>query len=152
MITFSLEPFNQVYREMYPLLEEHYREISTHVQHGIALDPQVHIYQQRERDGQLMMFIGREAGKIRAYLVAFIGPGLHYSACLTTIVDIFYVEKSARGLAHGVAMFRAAIAESKRRGSILFRAGSKCAHDASPILRRVGMEPVEVIHEIWLKD
>lgn len=149
MITFAIEKFSDVYREMYPLLEKHYAEISTHKDHGVPLEPQEHVYRQRERDGQLMMLIGRDAGNIAAYLVSFIGPGLHYAGCLTAIVDIYYVTEDRRGFMHGVEMFNFAKAEWTRWGVKRASAGAKLAHDASPLLKYVGFSPVETMHEIW---
>src|SRR5579859_406055 len=136
---------------MYPLLEKHYVEISTHVKHGVELKPQVHAYRERDRSGQLMMVIGRDAGKIVAYLVAFVGPGLHYADCLTAIVDIYYVDEGRRGFMAGVKMFNFAKAEWQRRGVQRAAAGAKLAHDASPLLKYVGFAPVETMHEIWFK-
>lgn len=150
MITFAIERFVDVYAEMYPLLEQHYDEISTHKANGIPLAPQADEYTRREQAGQLVMVIGREHGKIAAYLVAFIGPGLHYRTCLTCIVDIFFVEETKRGAMHGKEMFEFTKNECRRRGVRRVAAGSKLAHDSGPLLRFVGMEPVETIHEMWL--
>lgn len=149
MISFALETFDAAYAEMYPLLEQHYREISTHVHHGVELKPQVRAYQQREREGALSLVVGREHGQIVAYLYAFIGPGLHYSDCLTAIVDIYYVAPGRRCGMYGVKLFEFAKAEWKRRGVQRAAAGAKLAHDASPILKRVGFAPVEIMHELW---
>lgn len=150
MITFAIERFRDVYAEMYPLLEKHYDEISTHKAHGVPLAPQAEEYARREDCGQLVMIIGRENGELVAYLVAFIGPGLHYRTCLTCVVDIFYVESSKRGLMKGKLMFEFAKQECKRRGVRRLAAGSKLAHDCGPLLRYIGLEPVETIHEMWL--
>lgn len=153
MITFAVEPFRAVYAEMYPLLEQHYREISSHFKHGVPLAPQVAEYQRRADAGGLVMVIGREAGQIAAYMPIFIAPGLHYQTCLTATVDIFYVAPERRGFIAGVRMFRFAMQECKRRGVQRFAAGAKLetvARDASPLLQFVGLSPVETIHEIWL--
>lgn len=150
MITFSIERFCDVYAEMYPLLEKHYDEISTHKAQGVPLAPQADEYARREECGQLMMVIGRESGKLVAYLVAFIGPGLHYQTCLTCIVDIFYVESNARGLMKGKMMFEFAKNECRRRGVRRFAAGSKLAFDCGPLLQHIGLGPVETIYEMWL--
>lgn len=153
MITYAIERFDAVYAEMSPLLEQHYREISSHYKHGVPLKPQVAEYRRRQASGALVMVIGREAGKIAAYMPIFIGPGLHYETCLTATVDIFYVAPERRGFIAGVRMFRFAMQECKRRGVQRFTAGSKfetVARDAAPLLRFVGLLPVETIHEAWL--
>lgn len=154
MITFAVEQFDAVYAEMYPLLEEHYREISSHYQHGVPLAPQVHEYRRREREGALVMVIGREAGRLVAYMPIFIAPGLHYETCLTATVDIFYVAAGHRGFIAGVRMFRFAMEHCRKRGVQRFAAGAKLetvARDASPLLRYVGLQPVETMHEVWFE-
>lgn len=150
MITFSIERFADVYREMYPLLVEHYGEISTHKDHGIPLEPLVDVYRARAEDGTLMMVIGREAGEIVAYFVCFIAPGLHYRSCLTCSPDIFFVAPSRRKGTTGIRMFRFVETELRRRGVKRWAVGSKVAHDASGLFRYLDFEPVETMHEKWL--
>lgn len=150
MITFAVEPFSNVYRELLPLLEKHYGEISTHKDHGVPLDPLVEVYEARERDGSLMMVIGREAGEIVAYFVCFIAPGLHYRSCLTCTPDIFFVKPEKRTGMTGMRMFRFVEKELRRRGVKRWAVGSKVAHDASALFRFLDFEPVETTYEKWL--
>ncbi|HEY6019666.1 MAG TPA: hypothetical protein VIY48_07125, partial [Candidatus Paceibacterota bacterium] len=135
-----------------PLLHEHYAEISTHKDHGIPLEPMVEVYRAREADGSLMMVIGREAGKIAAYFVCFIAPGLHYSGCLTCSPDIFYVDPGRRTEIAGIRMFRFVEKELLRRGVKRWAVGSKVAHDASALFRFLGFQPVETTYEKWLGE
>ncbi len=150
MITFQVEPFSQVYGELLPLLREHYGEISTHKDHGVALEPMVELYRAREADGTLLMVIGREAGEIVAYFVGFVAPALHYRSCLTCSPDIFYVRPDQRGARAGVQLFRFVEAELRRRGVQRWAVGCKVAHDASALFRLLDFEPVETTHEKWL--
>lgn len=150
MITFALERFSDVYGDLLPLLEGHYAEISTHKDYGIPLQPQVQVYRARELDGSLMMTIGREAGRIVAYFVCFIGPALHYSSCLTCLPDIFYVTPERRKGRTGLRMFRFVEAELRRRGVRRWAAGCKTQHDASALFRYLDFQPVETIYEKWL--
>lgn len=152
MITFEVEPFSQVYPELFPLLETHYGEISNHKAHGFELAPQVEIYRAREQDGTLMMIIGRDAGEIVAYFVCFIAPGLHYRDCLTCSPDIFYVREDMRRGRVGVRMFQFVEKELKRRGVALWFVGSKVAHDATALFRFLDFKPVETTYAKWLGD
>lgn len=152
MITFAIERFSEVYGELKPLLEEHYVEISTHVAHGVPLDPMVELYRAREADGSLMMVIGREAGQIIAYFVCLIAPALHYRTCLTCSPDIFYVAPEKRTGLTGARLFRFVEKELKRRGVKRWAIGSKMSHDATSLFRFIGFEPVETTYEKWLED
>lgn len=152
MTTFSVEPFSRVYAELRPLLEMHYREISTHKDHDIPLDPMVDSYLAREADGTLMMVIGREKGKITSYFVCFIAPGLHYRSCLTCSPDIFYVDQEKRGTRLAIQMFNFVKEELKRRGVKRWAVGCKVEHDASALFEYLGFKPVEKTYEMWLGE
>lgn len=150
MITFAIERFSDVYAELLPLLERHYGEISTHKDHGVPLEPIVDVYRAREADGSLLMAIGREAGEIVAYTVAFVAPGLHYRSCLTCSPDIFFVKPEKRTGMAGVRMLRFVEKELRRRGVKRWAMGSKVQHDASALFRFLDFEPVETTYEKWL--
>jgi GNAT superfamily N-acetyltransferase len=153
MITFAIETFSSVYAELRPLLDTHYGEISTHKYHGVPLQPQIEVYRAREMDGSLLMAIGREAGKIVAYFICFIAPGLHYETCLTCSPDIFYVEPTQRGMEIGSEMFDFTENELRRRGVMRWAAGYKVqfSEAARRLFHKKGFVPVEVIEEKWLK-
>jgi GNAT superfamily N-acetyltransferase len=148
--TFAVERFSNVYEELKPLLARHYAEISLHAARGFELKPQEHVYRAREAAGELLMMIGRERGRIVAYLVAFVAPGLHYADCLTAIGDIFYVDPDCRNARVGLQLLRATENELRRRRVALWFTGEKLKFPAAPLFRRVGMEPVEVTHAKWL--
>jgi hypothetical protein len=150
MITYAIEPFSSVYSELLPLLDAHYGEISTHKDHGVALDPMVNVYRAREADGTLMMVIGREQGEIVAYFVCFVAPGLHYKSCLTCSPDIFFVREDRRTGLTGVRMFRFVEKELKRRGVKRWAVGSKIQHDASALFKFLDFEAVETTYEKWI--
>lgn len=150
MITFAVEKFAEFYGEALPLLHEHYAEISTHKDHGVPLEPMVDVYLSREAEGSLLVVVGREEGRIVAYMLCFIAPGLHYRSCLTCTPDIFYVDAKKRTGMTGMRMFRFVEKELKRRGVKRWAVGSKVQHDASALFRFLGFEPVETTHEKWL--
>lgn len=152
MITFAIERFPDVYGELEPLLARHYGEISTHKDHGVPLEPMVDVYRSHDERGTLMMVIGREAGKIIAYFVCFIAPGLHYRSCLTCSPDIFFVAPDKRTGTTGVRMFRFVEKELVRRGVKRWAVGSKVQHDASALFRFLKFEPVETMYEKWLGE
>lgn len=150
MITFALEKFSEVKDEIEPLLHAHYVEISTHVQHGVELSPRWDNYYAREADGSLVVFVGREAGQIIAYVVCFVAPGLHYGTCLTALPDVFYVRPDRRRGRVGVRMFQELEKVLVARGVKRWAVGFKTDHDASALFHYLGFRPVEVTYEKWL--
>lgn len=147
---FTVERFQDVYDELFPLLHEHYDEISLHKKKGYPLVPAVSLYRAMQDADQLVMMIGRLQGKIVAYFVVFVRPSIHYQTCLEAIGDIFFVEQSRRGAAIGLQLFEATERELKRRGVNLFMAGEKLAFPATALFKRRGFEPIETKHAKWL--
>jgi GNAT superfamily N-acetyltransferase len=147
---FSVERFHDVYAELFPLLGEHYDEISIHKQMGYELKPNVPLYRAMQDADQLMMMVGRLDGKIVAYFVAFVRPSIHYADCMEGIGDIFYVEPTRRGAEHGRALFAATKAELTRRGVKCWMAGEKLAYPCGNFLEGMGFEPFERKWVLWL--
>ncbi|MEK6346361.1 MAG: GNAT family N-acetyltransferase [Burkholderia sp.] len=149
-VTFAVEKFADAYRDGALLTARHYEEISMHAAHGFDLKPMIDVYLRREQAGELMLMVGREAGRVVAYLAAFIAPGMHYADCLTATGDLFYVDPEFRNGRLGVRMFRAVEEELKRRGVKLWFAGEKLKFPVAPLFRAAGMEPVEQTWAKWL--
>ena len=149
MITCHIESFEQRLPDLKTLLPEHYKELALN-QDSVPLDPQYHIYIERERTGGLLFVALRDSGELIGYFIGFIAPGLHYRTCLTCTMDIFYVRQDKRMGSAGVRMFRFVEAELRRRGVRRWFMGSKIHADASALFKRIGAEPVETYYTKWL--
>lgn len=147
---FSVERFQDVYAELFPLLGEHYDEISLHKHMGYELKPDVAMYERAQNADQLLMMIGRLEGRIVAYFVAFVRPSIHYLECLEAVGDIFFCSPDRRGAMIGLQLFEATENELRRRGVKCFMAGEKLAHPAAPLFERRKFEPIERKWCLWL--
>ncbi|MBB2928395.1 GNAT family N-acetyltransferase [Paraburkholderia silvatlantica] len=151
MITFAIESFEERLPELRTLLPMHYEELALDQEH-VPLSPQFDIYVKRERLGEVMFVTVRERGELIGYFIGFVAPGLHYSTCLTCIMDIFYVRKDRRTGSTGVRLFRFVERELRRRGVKRWFMGSKVHADASALFERIGARRVEVYYSKWLGD
>lgn len=151
MITFAVEPLTQRLEELKPLFPAHYRELALN-QDKVPLDPQYGIYLARDAQGEVLFVAGRSHGKLVAYFVGFIAPGLHYRTCLTLQEDIFWIDPEYRGHGGGVQLFRAVENEAKRRGVQRMFVGSKLHKDASWLFEKMGYDPVEKYYSKWLGE
>lgn len=142
MITFAVEPLTGRLEELKPLFPAHYRELALN-QDAVPLDPQYNIYLQRDANGEVLFVAGRSEGKLVAYFVGFVAPGLHYKTCLTLTEDIFYVCPEFRGQGAGIHLFHAVEAEARRRGVQRMFVGSKLHKDASWLFEKLGYTEVE---------
>ncbi|MFZ6743497.1 hypothetical protein ACO0LC_09755 [Undibacterium sp. JH2W] len=151
MITCHVESFTEMLAELKTLLPLHYEELALDKKH-VPLSPQYDIYRQHEESGKLLFVTLREAGEMIGYFIGMVSPGLHYSTCLTCIMDIFYVRKDKRMGTAGIRLFRFVEKELRRRGVQRWFMGSKIHADASALFKRIGARPVEIFYSKWLGD
>ena len=151
MITCHIESFESQLTELKSLLPSHYKELALN-QDKVPLDPQYQIYIERERRGELLFIVLRDAGELVGYFIGFIAPGLHYQTCLTCTMDIFYVRKDKRTGSAGIRLFKFVEVELKRRGVQRWFMGSKIHADASALFKRIGASPVETYYSKWIGE
>lgn len=149
MITCHVESFIERLPELKPLLPLHWAELALN-KDQVPLDPQYEIYFERERRGELLFVVMRDAGELVGYFIGFITPGLHYKTCLTCTMDIFYVRQDRRNGSAGIRLFRFVEEELRRRGVQRWFMGSKVHADASALFERIGASKVEVYYSKWL--
>jgi GNAT superfamily N-acetyltransferase len=137
--------------ELKPILPLHYEELALD-KDKVPLSPQYDIYEAREAAGELIFVTAREKGELIGYFIGFIAPGLHYSTCLTCIMDIFYIHPEHRGSNFGFKLFDFVEKELDRRGVDRWFVGSKCHLDASWLFERLGFERVEVTYSKYIGD
>lgn len=114
-IEFSVESFDDVYSEMFPLLEQHYVEIA-HNKEKIVLDPDVDKYRALCAAGVLHIVTARIDGEIAGYFVSFIAPHIHYKQTVIAQNDVLYVSPKHRGTLLAAKMFKYAESRLKALG------------------------------------
>lgn len=151
MITFAVEPWHLVKAEIRPCWEEHYYEVADATDHErMPLDPDWAKYDQAAADHRLQILVGRQRGRIVAYVFFFVDTHLHYKSTLCAFMDLYWVKPNVRGHWVGVWMFRAFEAECRRRGVKKMFGGTKMWLDVSPIFSRLGWRHVEQNHTKWI--
>ena len=145
----TLESFTDNLTELKAILPLHYEELALD-KDKVPLSPQYDIYEAREAAGELIFVTAREAGELIGYFIGFVSPGLHYSTCLTCVMDIFYIHPAHRGSNFGFKLFDFVEKELKRRGVDRWFVGSKCHLDASWLFERLGFDRVEVTYSKYM--
>lgn len=151
MITCHVESLAEHLEEIKVLLPLHYEELALN-KDKVPLSPRYDIYVAREKAGELLFVTVRQAGEMVGYFIGFVAPGLHYSTCLTCVMDIFYVRKDLRKGRTGIRLFQFVRAELKRRGVQRWFVGSKIHADASALFKYLKLEPCETFYTQWLGD
>lgn len=157
MISTHVEQLVDILEELKPLFEPHWQELALN-QDKVPLDPQYEVYLEREARGEVLCVTAREAGKVVAYFVGFIAPGLHYRTCLTLTMDIFWVAPEYRaddslGLLEqsmlATQLFETVKKEGLRRGVQRAFYGSKAHAAADELFEELGMIRTDVYYSAW---
>jgi N-acetylglutamate synthase-like GNAT family acetyltransferase len=151
MITACVESFLTLLPEMKPLLAKHYDALSLHKAKGFPLDPQYFAYAQDEAEGRLFIMALRRDGRLIGYWVAFVSPGRHYQTCLTSIMDIWYVDPEHMAGKAPLILVKAVERELRRRGVNLWFAGEKLHLSCGRFFEKLGFEKVEATYAKWLE-
>jgi hypothetical protein len=151
MITASVESFASNMPALRELTPSHYDELSLHKAAGFALSPQWHVYLDLERRDELLFVALRRDGALVGYWIGFIRPGLHYSTCLTSVMDIWFIRPEDCVGKAPLVLFRAVENELERRGVALAFLGEKLHRPVGQFYSKLGYEPVETFHAKWLR-
>lgn len=139
---------------MLQLNVSHYHEISEHYKHGIPLSPDYQKYLVAEENNELIYITLRDNKKLVGYYIGFITPGLHYTSCLTQVMDILYVESDKRGNSGGKLLLTMLHTELERRVAMLSLTNFKKEHEVymKALLADCGYKPFEEIWARWFKE
>jgi GNAT superfamily N-acetyltransferase len=153
MTIIKSESFTEIYPELLPLFEVHWRELGPY-KDKMPLSPDLVAYSHLEAAGALLTLTARKDGHLVGYFNVSIRPGLHYSTTLQAITDIPYVLPSVRGCGIGVRLFLAAQEELKaRKVNVWFasyKVGSELAPSMDKLLTWIGMKPCDLQFSKWI--
>lgn len=149
-VTLTTETLGAVIGEIGPLLRKHYEEIAWK-KDKIAFDPDLERYRALEEAGALRIYIAREAGAMIGYAVFFVGQNMHYRGTKQAVNDIFYVDKSRRGVMLGQKLLRDyAESELKLEGVQIIVLHIKREHDWHTLAEHWGYEWTEYNMQKWI--
>lgn len=153
MTVIASESFMEIYPELLPLFELHWKELGPY-KDKMPLSPHLESYSFLESSGQLLTLTARKDGHLVGYFNVVIRPGLHYGTTLQAITDIPYVVPSVRGRGIGVKLFLAAQEELKSRKVDVWFASSKVTgplHESMDrVLTWIGMKPTDLQYSKWI--
>lgn len=150
MITCQIESFMESTQELEELFPLHYEELALN-KDKVPLSPRYEAYARSESAGELFFVTLRKDGEMIGYYVGVVGPGLHYSTCLTCVTDMFFIKKEHRGKS-GKMLFSFVESQLRNIGVNRWFVGSKSHSDVTGFLKKCGFEQIETYHSKWLED
>ena len=104
MITYHDEDPTVFFKELAPILPEHYEELC--VTKDFPLEPDLAAYERLRVAGVLKAVTCRNDGELVGYIIFIVQPHLHYMSCVTAFEDLYYVKKEYRKGRTGIKLFQ----------------------------------------------
>lgn len=149
MLTYQVETWWKVKREIGPLWELHWREIAGD-QDTIPLDPDWTFYDGASELGKLLIVTARDGDKLVGYVFALITTHTHYRSTLHGFYDLFWLDPAYRKGWTGYRLMKEAEKAMKAKGVVKAFGQTKIWHDVSVIYLRLGWKPVEILYSKML--
>lgn len=146
---FEREPLTSEFllKEMWPLLERHYKEISAF--QDIPLKPDFEKYLLMEQAGSIRCFVARDdedGMKLIGYAVFFVHKNIHYSTSLQAVQDVLYLEKSSRGAGTGQLFVDWCDSQLRQEKIEIVYHHVKTKFNFGPMLEKLGYKHIENIY------
>lgn len=104
MITYHEEDPTVFFKELAPILPEHYEELC--VTKDFPLEPDFAAYDRLNTAGMLKAVTCRSDKSLVGYIIFIVQPHLHYRSCTTAFEDLYYVKKEFRKGRTGIRLFQ----------------------------------------------
>jgi GNAT superfamily N-acetyltransferase len=150
-LTFTVEPWAQVWPELAPFWEQHWREVAIDQDH-IKLDINLGWYDEMAACGMLHVVVARDAGQVVGYLLAMVRYHPRYKTSLTGIVDIYWLHPSYRRGYNGSRLLKYAEASLRQRGCERLYSAVKLSLDVGKVYERLGWIATERLYTKLLKE
>jgi len=138
---FKRESFNEVFKEMVPLLLKHRDEINLF---NKTLDPDIDTYLDWEEAGVSRLYTVRDQGELVGYGNFVLFTHNHHKTSLHATQDVLFIKKDKRG--HGLDFLKFCEAELKKDGvEVLHQCVPSC-NDWGKVLEFKGYHKLETIY------
>jgi GNAT superfamily N-acetyltransferase len=146
LVRYQREHMADIWDELLPLFELHYREIA-HYQ-DIPLAPDRAFYLEADRLGLLRAYTVRAIdGLLVGYVTLVVRTNPHYATSVQAVADLLYLHPDHRRGRAGVGLIRYAEDQLRREGVQVVMHHVKIAHPRlGEILRRGGYIPIDTLY------
>ena len=141
---FAIENLAKVRREIEPLLQEHWEEISLN-KDTIKLNPDWREYARLDELNALRVYTARKDDKLMGYFVVIVSRSLHYKDHLFANNDIIFLRKSARRGLTGLKLVKFAVESLQAEGVTKLHVNTKTHQPFDPIMERLGFTEIETV-------
>ncbi len=136
-VRYQRERLADLWAELAPLIEAHYREISVYP--DIPLDPDKERYRQAEDAGMIHCYTARTAaGALIGYAWFVVNTNLHYRSSLQAMQDVIFIHPEHRRGRVGMGLIAHCDDSLRAAGVQVVYHHTKVHHDFGRLLERLG--------------
>lgn len=150
MITFGRETVAEVWPDVQEVAAEHWENSAKFPENGPRIVRET--YEALEKANQLVAVVARKDGKLIGYVVFYLAPSAFYRDMTEARCHALFLSRAQRRGTVGYRLLKEAndVLASAGAGAVYY--ASPCGeHDFSPLLKRIGCEPLETTHVRKLK-
>lgn len=151
MLATKVESFMAAVEEIKTLIPQHYEELALN-KDKVPLSPDWNRYKVLEDAGMLLFISLRDDIKLVGYFIGIVVPHLHYTTCITCMMDILYVSQEHRNKRGGIMLMKELEKEAKQRGVHRIVLNTKCHSNISRLYKRFEYIHIEEIYSKWIGD
>lgn len=141
--SFQREKIVDIWQEMLPLLEAHWREVALF--QDIPLEVDWEAYSRMEgADAVRLYTLRNELEELIGYSVFFIVQHPHYKSSKQAQQDVIFISPKARGI--GKQFIQDCDEELRKEGVQVVSQHVKAAHNFGPVLERIGYQLSDLIY------
>ena len=144
MLTFKLEEWPDIVKEMKPLFIRHWQEIGVD-RDVVLMDMDYEMYDKYHEIGYLKITTVRDEGRLIGYCMMLVCTHLHYKTTLFGLGDLYYMAPEYRKGAAGVRMFVEMEKNMRDMGVRKMTSITKLHHDLTPMFEALGWTPTETV-------
>jgi len=150
VITYTVEPWDDYFRDCQDLWVEHYEEIGTN-KDKMPMGPHIEGYEWLESQGQLQIICARKEGLLIGYSLVIIRRHLHYPT-FCGFEDSYFVRKSERKGTVGIRLIKETLSVLEKRGVKKVFFLTKEFLDRGPVFERLGFKKCDTMYSKWLGE
>tara|TARA_R110002012_G_C11628943_1_gene609635 strand:+ start:1217 stop:1669 length:453 start_codon:yes stop_codon:yes gene_type:complete len=148
---FARENLDDIYDELLPLLESHWKEIALN-QDKIKLNPDFNRYRMMQVSGACRIYTARDEGVLVGYFVVLLSASLHYSDHVFANCDIIYIKPNARAGMNGARLIKYVEKDLSDIGVSLLLINTKAHAPFDRLLERLEYNMIERIYSKYIGE
>lgn len=149
MITYQVEQWPELYKEVEPLWVPHYEEVGQN-KDKMKLNVDIEKLNRFHALGQMHIVTARDSSRLIGYHMSIVDTLLHYKDVLAGVSDLYWIMQEYRSAKVGVGLFQAVEETLRQRGVKVVYDATKLYQDHDKLFTGLGYTAIERRYSKWI--